>query len=87
MRAQSLLGVYVQPGGVNVIFLGTADTTQTRPGDDIEACTWMRSDDLAALPDAAFLRPAKMRQILADLQAGRSLPLDALREIGPESWE
>lgn len=82
-----LVGVYVQTGGVNVVFLGRADATETNPGNDILTCQWMSPSEIAVLPDDQILRPKKLRQIVSDVQSGRIYPKELIQRLAPERWE
>ncbi len=82
-----LIGVYTDAGGVNVVFLGQAEVTATTPGHDILASEWLSPEELAALPDEQFLRPKKLRRIVADVLAGRAFPTDIIQRLDSEDWE
>jgi phosphatase NudJ len=87
VQASHLLGAYVQSGGINFVFLGLSETAATMPGHDILSCEWLTTGELLGLPDSAFLRPRKMRQIISDVLAGAKHSTGLLRELGPELWE
>jgi len=79
-----VVGAYTHAGGVFFVFLGCADTTATTPGDDIQACQWLRPDEIAALPDEQILRPKKFRRIMSDVLAERTYPTTAIQRLEPE---
>jgi 8-oxo-dGTP diphosphatase len=83
-----LLGVYMQGKKLNIVFRAQAgDGASVIPGHDILSAEWLSLSDVACLPDDAILRPKKLRQIAADIAAGRRHPLDVLRQIPLEDWE
>lgn len=82
-----LIGVYTSGGGINIVYLGEAETTEACPGEDILECCWLLPEAILELPDEQILRPKKMRRIISDLRADSIHRLSVVQALEPEPWE
>ena len=83
LQPSSLIGVYVQPGGILFVFhvMCGRDTTLL-PGADIVGCEWPSVDRAMSLPEADVIQRTRLTVVLLDFSSGRRFPLEAVRTVG-----
>lgn len=84
VEPHAFLGAYVTKVGshsICFVFLANSDVGEPKSGDQILDTRWFTVEEISALSDEELLNAPKLRQVFADYESAKSLPMDAIVEI------
>lgn len=82
IQPRHLVGIYSNRRAIRFVCVAQHDgTARASAGDEIMAVRWFAPREILAMEDAQMVSPAMLRQIVTDIGADQSLPLETVTHL------